>query len=332
MYVKDLVNALDVISNGRVLAGDKGPGTNPFVVTKTSHLPGKAVTETPGLVVGDPHGKIKKIAVLMTLTESAIELAGACGVDALVVHHPVADAASSGGVLLKTYLELYNLAVLELHEAFHGLHPGIAHLHGHDASYANIAYSHVPGNILFVGKALDGVKTLGDMLSRIAAFMDTATDEKLLQAEKEIRDCADIDETAVKARGKILLGNPEDTVRQVMHIFPHTGFTPDHMERAFREHPQVDTVLATISRVFPDHSLVDKARELGLNFICGNSHALEILENGLPLAHAIQALLPEAEVVIFKERMSAVPMGALGGEAIQNYAAAMAKDHLITRK
>ncbi|MCG8568247.1 MAG: Nif3-like dinuclear metal center hexameric protein, partial [Desulfobacterales bacterium] len=138
MNVNDLVNALDTISNGRVKAGADRPGTNPFVVTKTSHLPGKAVTETPGLVVGNPDGEIKKIAVLMTLTESAIELAGASGVDALVVHHPVADAASSGGVLLKTYLELYNLAVLELHEAFHGLHPGIAYLHGHNAAHVDI--------------------------------------------------------------------------------------------------------------------------------------------------------------------------------------------------
>ncbi|MCG8567927.1 MAG: hypothetical protein MI747_22905, partial [Desulfobacterales bacterium] len=198
--------------------------------------------------------------------------------------------------------------------------------------HADIAYSHVPGNILFVGDSVDGVNTLGDMLSRIESFMDTATEEKLLAAEKEIRDCGTIDETAVKARGKILVGRPDNTVNKVMHIFPHTGFTPDHMERAFAEHPDVDTVLATISRVFPDHALVDKARELGLNFICGNSHALEILENGLPLAHAIQALLPEAEVVIFKERMSAIPMAALGGEVIQNYAATMARDHLITRK
>ena len=328
MNVTDLVNALDTITNGRVRAR----GANPFVVTKTSHIPGKAVTETPGLVVGNPEAEIKKIAVLMTLTESAIELAGACGVDALVVHHPVADAASSGGVLLKTYLELYNLAVLELHEAFHGLHPGIAYLHGHDAAFADIAYSHVPGNILFVGKSLEGVNTLGDMLSRVESFMDTATEERLLAAEKEIRDCGSIDETAVKARGKILVGSPENPVEKVMHIFPHTGFTPDHMERAFDQHPGVDTVLATISRVFPDHGLVDKARELGLNFICGNSHALEILENGLPLAHAIKALLPGAEVLIFKERMSAMPMAALGGAPIQNYAATMAREYLITRK
>ncbi|MCG8532221.1 MAG: Nif3-like dinuclear metal center hexameric protein, partial [Desulfovibrionales bacterium] len=106
MNVSDLVLALDTISNGRVLGGDHRPCANPFVVTKSSHIPGKAVTETPGLVVGNPDATIKKIAVLMTLTESAIELAGASGVDAMVVHHPVADAASSGGVLLKTYLEL----------------------------------------------------------------------------------------------------------------------------------------------------------------------------------------------------------------------------------
>ncbi len=67
----------------------------------------------------------------MTLTESEIELAGATGVDALVLHHPVAEAASSGGVPLRGYVNLYNLAIFEAHEAFHGRHPGIGVIHGH---------------------------------------------------------------------------------------------------------------------------------------------------------------------------------------------------------
>ncbi len=61
----------------------------------------------------------------MTMTEGSIELAGATGVDAIVAHHPIAEAANSGGVILKNYLDLYNVAAFELHEAFHGLHPGI---------------------------------------------------------------------------------------------------------------------------------------------------------------------------------------------------------------
>lgn len=265
----------------------------------------------------------------MTLTESAIELAGATGVDAIVAHHPVADAANSGGVLMKTYLDLYQVAVLELHEAFHGRHPGIAFLHGHDAAYVNIKYSNIPGNILFVGRTLDGVNTLGDMLHRISTYMDLDTEKQLLASEKQIRDCSDLAEPAVTAKGVILAGAPENRVARVMHIFPHTGFTPVHMERAFAEHPDVDTVLASISRVFPDHELVAKAKELKLNFICGNSHALEIMENGLPLARAISILLPDQEVVIFKERMTSIPIDAFGEAKLQEYARSMAQTYLV---
>lgn len=328
--VQDLVTALDTITGGRVFSsGDARAGRNPFVVTKSSGIPGKAVTETPGLVWGNPDQPLKKIAVMMTLTESAIELAGATGVDAIVAHHPIADAANSGGVLLSTYLDLYRLAVLELHEAFHGRHPGIAFLHGHDAAYVNIKYSNIPGNILFVGKTLDGVNTLGDILNRIDRFMDLETETRLLESEQQIRDCAGLHETAVSTRGKILVGTPESPVSTIMHIFPHTGFTPTHLERVVSEHPEVDTVLTTISRVFPDHALVSKATELGLNVICGNSHALEILENGLPLARAIQMLLPDLEIVIFKERVTSIPLDAFGGDSIQAYARTMAANHLV---
>lgn len=331
--VKDLVMALDTITGGRVIRpGGASAGKNPFIVTKSSDIPGKAVTETPGLVVGDPDMPVKKLAVMMTLTESAIELAGASGVDAMVAHHPVADAANSGGVLLRTYLGLYNLAILELHEAFHGLHPGIAYLHGHDAGFVDIKYSNIPGNILFVGKTLEGVRTLGDMLARIDGFMDLDTEARLLESEKQIRNCTDLIETAVLTRGVILEGNPKKKVNRIMHIFPHTGFTPIHMERAFHEHPGVDTILATISRVFPGHELVAKARDLGLNFVCGNSHALEILENGLPLARAINMLLPGLEVVIFKERMTGIPIDSFGGPDIQKYARKMAEEYLVKQK
>lgn len=328
--VNDLEKALDVITGGRVITS--GNRKNPFVVTKSSDIPGKAVTETPGLVVGDPDQPVRKVAVMMTLTESAIELAGASGVDAMVAHHPVADGANSGGVLLRTYLGLYNLAVLELHEAFHGLHPGIAYLHGHDASFVDIKYSNIPGNILFVGNPLQGVKTLKDMLSRLDTFMDLDTESELLKSEQQIRGSKDIEETAVCTRGVILEGNPENEVKKVMHIFPHTGFTPVHMERALSQHPGVDTVLATISRVFPGHELVEKAKELGLNFIVGNSHSLEIMENGLPLARAISMLLPDIEVVIFKERMTSIPLDSFGGAKIQDYARQMAEKYLVKNR
>jgi len=154
ILAKDVLMALDKITGGRVVKSpeDISGGKNPFVVTKSSNLPGKAVTEYPGLVCGSLEQPVTKLAVMMTLTESAIELAGATGVDAIVAHHPVADAANSGGVLMNTYLGLYRIAVFELHEAFHGLHPGIAYLHGHKAYHVDIKYGGIPGNILYAGE------------------------------------------------------------------------------------------------------------------------------------------------------------------------------------
>lgn len=331
IFVRDLVEVLDRITGGRVLKSpqDTASGKNPFVVTKSSNIPGKAVTETPGLVCGNMDQEIKKIAVLMTLTESGIELAGATGVDALVAHHPIADAANSGGVLLKTYLGLYNLAALELHEAFHGLHPGIAYLHGHRAYHVDIKYGGIPGNILYVGDALPEVKTVGDMLSRLEAFMGTDVEEKMLQNEREIRGCQEIQETNVSVRGMILVGSPEKPVTRVIHIFPHTGFTAEHLEKVVLEHPGADTLLATISRVYPGNPLIEKARELGLNFVCGNSHALEIIENGLPLARAIKIHLPNVEVVIFRERLTSIPLDKFGAKDVQEYASYIAQNFLV---
>ena len=92
--VRDILKALDVITGGRVITDSFGyGGANPFVVTKTSGIPGKAVTELPGLVWGDPDMPVKKVAVMMTLTESAIELAGATGIDCLIAHHPIAEGS-----------------------------------------------------------------------------------------------------------------------------------------------------------------------------------------------------------------------------------------------
>ncbi|MFZ5753711.1 MAG: Nif3-like dinuclear metal center hexameric protein [Bacillota bacterium] len=331
VFVRDVLHTLDKITGGRVVksAEDYACGKNPFVVTKTSNIPGKAVTELPGLIWGNPDQEVKKIAVLMTLTESGIELAGATGVDAIVAHHTIADAANSGGVLLKTYLSLYNIALFELHEAFHGLHPGISYLHGHKAYHVDIKYGGIPGNIMYVGEALPEVKTVGDMLTRLDKLMNTEFEEQFLAKEREIRGCDAIEETSVKARGKILVGKGDNPVHKIIHIFPHTGFTPEHLEQAVKEHPGADTLLATISRVKPGNALIAKAEELGLNFVCGNSHAMEIMENGLPLARAIKMYLPEVEVVIFRERVTSIPLEAVGSASIQDYAAMIAQDFLV---
>ncbi|SDF44028.1 Nif3-like dinuclear metal center hexameric protein [Sporolituus thermophilus] len=329
--VKDVLDALDKITGGRCVKNidDIFSGKNQFVVNKTSNIPGKACIETPGLVCGNLEAEVKKLAVTMTLTECNIELAGATGVDAIVAHHPVMEAANSGGVTMRNYLNLYGLSVFELHEAFHGLHPGIAFIHGHKAFRVDIAYGGIPGNILYVGKTLDEVKTLGDILDRLNTFMGLDEEHKMLIAERNSRSCNQIMETNVATGGKILAGNRDNPVNTVIHIFPHTGFTPEHLVKVKCEHPEADTVLASISRVRENSALVAKAKELGMNFIIGNSHAMEILENGLPLAVAIRKLLPDVEVVLFRERITSTPITMAGTPAIREYAENIAERFLL---
>jgi hypothetical protein len=332
--VADVTEALNVISGGRVIMKADVPfGTgNPFVVTKTSNIPGKAVTETPGLVVGNPKAPVRKIAVGMTLTESAVELAGATGVDAIVVHHPMADGTNSGGVPLRNYSSLYNIAFFELHEAFHGRHPGIAWMHGHVPYKADIHYGGVSGNVMYVGKVLPEIKTIGDIVDRLANLADLKKEQAILKKEQEQRESPTLQETNIAAPPQILLGSREDKVSAVLHIFPHTGFTPQQMQQAKKDYPEIDTVIVSISRVKPDHALVKTAKELGLNMVVGNSHALEILENGTPLAYALKALLPGVEVVVFRERMTSTPVDSFGSPAIRDYGQKIATDHLITKK
>ena len=330
----DVLDALDIISDGRVIKKAEDPFAqgHPFVVTKSSNIPGKAVCETPGLVCGNPGKTIKKLAVSMTLTESQIELAGATGVDAVVCHHPVADAASCGGVPLRGYVDLYGVAVFELHEAFHGRHPGIAWLHGHRPFRVEIAYGGVPGNIMFVGQALPEVKTVGDILDRLVAFTDLTHEMEMLEWERKHRGCPEITEAAIAASAKVLWGKREEAVRTVLHFFPHTGFSVEDLKRAKKEHPEIDTALVSISRVKEESALVETAKELGLKMIVGTSHALEILENGLPLAYALKRLLPGVEVVIFRERVTSTPLEMIGSPEIKDYARRMAEDHLLKRK
>jgi hypothetical protein len=328
--VEDVLKALDKVCAGRLIkkVEDAFGQGNPFVVVKTSHLPGKAVAETPGLVIGSPDKPVRKLAVSMTLTESQIELAGATGYDAIVCHHPVADAASSGGVPLRGYVGLYDLAVFEAHEAFHGRHPGIAHIHGHRPIRVEIAYGGLPGNIMFVGEVLEDVHTVGDILDRLETFCDFAKEGSILELERQARECRDINETCIAASPRILCGSREARVNKVVHFFPHTGFTPHHLRQVKGEHPDIDTAIVSISRVKGNHPLVEAARELGLNMIVGNSHALEILENGLPLAFALQELLPGVEVSLFRERVTSIPISSFGSETVRQYGRAMARQLL----
>lgn len=328
--VKDVLKALDDLTNGRCVKdpSDWSSGRNPFVVTKSSNIPGKAVTEMPGLVWGDPEMEVKKLGVGMTMTESMIELAAATGVDAIVVHHPIADAANSGGVLIKTYLGIYNLACFELHEAFHGTHPGIPWLHGHKPYFSTVCYDNIPGCVVYVGEVLPEVKTIGQMVERLNALMDAPMDKHMLEVERKERGCSEIQETAAVADARILVGSPDSPMKHVIHMMPHTAFAPKHMEQLKKDYPEVDTVIASISRVYPGHPLVEKAKELGLNFVVGNTHALEIFENGVPMARAIKNQLPDVDVVIFRERQTSIPLDEVGSPEVRQYGDWIAGEYL----
>ncbi|WP_274373318.1 MULTISPECIES: Nif3-like dinuclear metal center hexameric protein [Synergistales] len=328
--IQDILDALDRITGGRLVKAPRDlSGNNPFVVTKSSGIPGKAVTELPGLVWGDPEAEVTRAAVMMTLTESAIELAAASGVNCLVAHHPVADGTNSGGVPIRHYMDLYGLNIIELHEAFHGLHPGIAWLHGHRAVEVDIRCGGLAGNILYVGEALPEVQTLGDLLGRLRRLMDMEREEACVREERRFRGCDDLFEASTTAAPAIVVGSPADRVRKVLHIFPHTGFTPDHLECVFGRHPDADTLLASISHLHAGNALIERARELGLRVLCGNSHALEIFENGVPLARALAMILPQLEIRLFRDRMVSYPLDAFGGEAIQEYGKEIAHRHLV---
>lgn len=328
----DVLNALNVITGGRMIESAemaKYLDDHPFVIMKSSGIYGKEVLEIPSLVYGPRDKEIKKIAVCMTMTELGIELAGATGVDAIVAHHPVADAASCGGVTLKNYLDLYQIAVFECHEAFHGLHPGIAYLHGHRVHKADISYGGEHGNVMFVGKPIEGVQCMNDILNRLHQFMGLDDEKQLLAAERKIKNSREIIDVSLVTQGRILVGDPEEPINEILHIFPHTGFTSGHMRQALAENPGVDTVVASISRVYEGHELIEQAKSLGLKFMVGNSHVLEILENGMPLARALQRLLPEVEVVLFRERVTSTPVQQVGGLKLQEYTEKFSEAHLL---
>jgi hypothetical protein len=331
---RDVLQALNVITKGRMVMdwSEIAKGSNPFVLTKTSNIPGKSVIEIPGLVYGDMNAPVKKIGVAMTMTECGIELASGMGLDLLVVHHPVADAANSGGVPFAQYLPLYNLSVIELHEAFHGLHPGLAYLHGHQKLSTDTSFGGIHGNVLHKGIALEGIHTAGDILKRLDQYIGRQIESTLLQSEREIRSTNFLEEATLVNPAQILNGNQDSPVKHILHFFPHSGFTVEHLHQALDLYPETDTIIASISRVRENHPLVIEAKRLGLNFIIGNPHSVEILENGLPLAYALENLLPEIEIFVLQERVTAMPIGYAGHPEIQNYGKYMALNYLVPKK
>ena len=329
--VMDVLKALYIVSRGRVVleAKDLLYANNPCVVTKTSHIPGKAVTELPGLVYGDLNDPVGKIGMVMTLTENVIEIAQPLGINVLVIHHPLADAASSGGVTLGDYLKLYGLSVFELHEAFHGTHPGVSYLHGFAATTIYTGYGDVPGVNVYIGEVLPGIKNLGDICSRLERFMGVAEEEEMLAAERRVRNVPDLEEALVRTKVEILLGTPESPVQRVVQFAPHSGFNPQLFEKVLEQHPQTDTLIAAKGRLTRDHPLVHMAAELGLNFLNGNSHGYEIFENWMPLSTALQMLLPGVPILVLRERVTAATLEQMGTPEIRAYAQEMAEKHLL---
>ncbi|GGF94542.1 Nif3-like dinuclear metal center hexameric protein [Paenibacillus abyssi] len=330
--VGHVLDALNTISKGRMVMdwNEITSGTNPYVVMKTSNIPGKNVMEIPGLIFGSKHKPVTRIGVGMTLTESMIEMASAMKLDLIIVHHPVADAASSGGVPFADYLPLYNLALIEMHEAFHGLHPGLTLLHGHRKLATDISFCGIPGNVLHKGIALEGVHTAGDILARIDHWMGREIDVDLLEAERAIRGESTLQEATLSNPAKLLSGTPDRHVKHILHFFPHTGFSLQHLEIALQMYPETDTIIASISRVREDHEFVVLAKQRGLNFILGNPHSVEIMENGLPLAYALELLLPGVEVFLLRERITAVALRDVGHSKMVEYGRGMAEAHLVS--
>lgn len=334
LTIHDVMQALNVITKGRMIMdwNEIAKGSNPFVVTKTSNIPGKSVIEIPGLVFGDMNAPVKKIGVAMTMTECGIELASGMGLDLLVVHHPVADAANSGGVPFAQYLPLYNLSVIELHEAFHGLHPGLAYLHGHQKLNTDTSFGGIHGNVLHKGLAMEEIQTAGDILKRLDRYIGRQIESTLLKSEQDIRSTNFLEEATLANPAEILNGNQDTPVKHILHFFPHSGFTVEHLHQALDLYPETDTIIASISRVRENHPLVMEAKRLGLTFIIGNPHSVEILENGLPLAYALEYLLPEIEIYVLRERVTAMPLAHAGHPEIQNYGKDMALNYLVTKK
>jgi hypothetical protein len=328
--VTDVVAAIDGLTGGRVTSSAEGG--NPWVITKDSGIPGKAVTERPGLVWGSPDKPVRRLAVAMTITEHHIELAYASGVDAIVAHHPIADAASSGGVALADYLSLYDIAVLECHEAFHGLHPGMAYLHGHRPFYIDPAYRGVHGMVVMVGRPMPGVTTIGDVLARLDASLERSLDRRILDGERAVYQCADLLDSATTPGMRVLSGDLDDPLGEViLHAFPHTGFGEKQLTQLLAEHPSISTVIFSISAAPPHSAVVENAAARGLNVLVGSTHASEVFENGLPLAFGLSSLLPDVDVVLFRDRVVSIPINSVGTGALREYGRSMAQEHLLPR-
>ncbi len=328
LCVEDIVAATNRLVRGRLL--ESLDHHNDWRVVKDSGISGKAVTELPGLVAGDPAAPARRVGVTMTLTEHTIELARAIQIDAVVVHHPVADAASSGGVELVHYLSLYGISVIECHEALHGLHPGIAWLHGHTADTTDARYDGVDGMVVTIGRPHDDIVVAGDVLRRVEHLTGRPTEVAVGEAEASVRRVSSVADSCTAPRPRMIVGTEDDKLGDlVAHVYPHTGFGAAQLRSLRESLPSISSVIVSISTVDDDDDLARECAAAGLPLISGSLHSYEIIENGVPLAFALQHILPEVEVLLLRERVTALPLDGLGDD-VSAYGHQMAQ-HLIER-
>ena len=333
--IRDVVNALDELTGGR-LSAPTGPD-NPWQVTKSSGLVGKSVLETPGLVLGEPNAPVQRLAVAMTMTEQDIELARAIGVDVIVAHHPVADAASSGGVSLVDYLVPYELGVIECHEAFHGLHPGIGYLHGHTPIHHDGSFGGAHGKVVMVGRPL---------AARAKPSQPSASHVRRATSSIDFAPCSAANATSLSWTASAMPGASQQCLTQSMlpACRSSTAARPPHsVSSSSMRFPTPGSRRTTSTScwiVIPapapsssasavPASMMTTSASRGLGVMVGSSHATEILENGLPLATALDRMFPEVDVLLFRSRVVALPVAAAAEGALAEYGQLMA-DHLLT--
>lgn len=321
----DVVAVLQQITRGRLVSSGS---QNPYIVPKSSGVWGKGIMETPGLVWGDLEAKVHKLGVVMTLNEAVVELAHSLGINVLVVHHPIAEAASTGGVTFVHYLSLYDLHVLELHEAFHGLHPGIPFLHGHEVIEVIPHFARQHGRVVFIGKALPSITKVEDVFARLNYFMGHTMDQAVLNYEQELRGQFDLWESGLANAPVLLSGQMSHKMGHVIHFFPHTGFSTLDLKECLLMYPDTDTLIMSISRLPKEHALISLAQENALNLIAGNTHALEVFENGYPLGYALLRQFPSVPHFLLRDWVTAQVITADPRTRLEQYGYKMAKEYL----
>jgi len=180
-----------------------------------------------------------------------------------------------------------------------------------------------------VGRPIAGVATLGDVLDRLRAMLGRDRDEEVLAREREARGLPELSDSITTPGLRLLHGEAETPLgERVLHAFPHTGFAVDDLEQLLERFPGIGTLMLSISGADAEAEYVGVAAERGVAVMVGSSHATEILENGLPLAIALQRMFPETDVLLFRSRVVALPAAGAASGLLADYGNRMA-DHLL---